>query len=210
MLNEKLKSLLEAKKSIAQKFADLHEKQKFLAEMSRANSKAITKEFINNFSGSDEEVLFMLDYSNDCESMHKFRQDYLKSKQLDSAGYYPSSAQIGLQVDMTNSDEELKKSADSLKKMFHLIKPVSDVNYNTKDKKFNIVQLGTCSLINFEEFPSTVYLVEKGGLYQATTLERRHNEVFADWSEDLGQVLIDAKVKLENKYGYKTDDDEEF
>ena len=51
-----------------------------------------------------------------------------------------------------------------------------------------------------------MYLLEDNGQYKVMTLERYHNEVFAEWSHDLKQVILDTKEAIISKYGYKDEE----
>lgn len=207
MQNEKIKELLIEKQKIGDKFAALYKEQEILIAASKVNREAIGNAFIETFTNSDEDVLFMMDSLYDSDVLYKYRDKYLNNLGLNIAGVFPSSSQYGLEIDLSRSEEELEISVKSLENMFHLIKPIHERFKEKEVNEYHLIRLNYCSLdVDTDAMFSNVYLLEDNGKYKAMTLERRHNEVFAEWSHDLKQVILDTKKAIIAKYGYKDEE----
>lgn len=207
MQNEKIKELLIEKQKIGDKFAALHKEQEILIAASKANREAIGNAFIETFTNSDEDILFMMDSLYDSDVLYKYRDKYLNTLGLNIAGVFPSSSQYGLEIDLSRSEEELELSVKSLENMFHLIKPIHERFKEKEVNEYHLIRLNYYSLdVDTDVIFSNVYLLEDNGKYKTMTLERRHNEVFAEWSHDLKQVILDTKKAIIAKYGYKDEE----
>lgn len=206
MLNEKIADLLKSRKDADVK---CEEARKILASAGKVRSSIqtkIAKTFAESFTGSDEEVMFMLDWENSSDEMYAFRSKFLAERKLQEAGYNTSSLQYGIGVNLYNDEADLRVAAVALKDLFRVIKPVKYDGWAGKGTEYVLVNLNVSSVVEYEKFSDNVYLVKEGDLYQATTIERRHNKVIAGWSEDIAEVMIKTKEYLESHYGYREDD----
>lgn len=207
MQNEKIKNLLIEKQKIGDKFAALHKEQEILIAASKVNREAIGNAFIEAFTNSNEDILFMMETLYDSDVLYKYREKYFKDLGLNISGYFPSSSQYGLEIDLSRSEEELDLSVKSLEEMFHLIKPIHERFREKEVNEYHLIKLGYNSLdVDTDRMFSNVYLLEDNGQYKVMTLERYHNEVFAEWSHDLKQVILDTKEAIISKYGYKDEE----
>lgn len=207
MPNEKIKELLIEKQKIGDKFAALHKEQELLIAASKVNREAIGNAFIETFTNSDEDILFMMESLYDSDVLYQYRDKYFKDRGLNISGFFPSSSQYGLEIDLSRSEEELDVSAKSLENIFHLIKPIHERFKEKEVNEYHIVRLNYYSLdVDTDVMFSNVYLLEDNGKYKVMTLERYDNEVFAEWSHDLKQVIIDAKEAIISKYSYKDEE----
>ena len=207
MLNEKIAGLLKSREEANVKCEDA---RKVLDSAYRVRSgiqTKIAKAFADGFTGSDEEILFMLDLDNSSDEMYAFRSKFLAEKKLKEAGYNTSSRQYGIGVNLYDDEADLRVAAEALKDLFRVIKPVKCDGWAGKGTEYVKVELNISSVVEYEKFSDNVYLVKEGDLYQATTIERRHNKVIVDWSEDIAEVMIKAKDYLESHYGYREDDE---
>lgn len=209
MLNEKIAGLLKSREEADVK---CDEARKVLASAGKVRSgiqTKIAKAFAEGFTGSDEEILFMLDWENSSDEMYAFRSKFLIERKLGEVGYNTSSRQYGVGVNLYNDEADLRVAAAALKDLFRAIKPVKCDGWAGKGTEYVLVHLNISSVVEYEKFSDNVYLVKEGELYQVTTIERRRNTVIADWSEDIAEVMIKAKAYLEENYGYGEDSDED-
>lgn len=207
MMNEKIAGLLKLREEADVK---CDEARKVLASAGKVRSglqTKIAKAFAEGFTGSDEDILFMLDWENSSNEMYEFRSKFLAERKLQEAGYYTDTLQYGIGVNLYNNEAELRVAAEALKDLFRVIKPVKFNGWAGKETEYVLVNLNISSVVEYEKFGDNVYLVKEGDLYQATTIERRHNTVIADWSEDIAEVMIKAKEYLESHYGHDESDD---
>lgn len=207
MLNEKIAGLLKSRDEADVK---CEEARKVLASAGKVRSglqTKIAKAFAESFTGSDEEILFMLDWENSSDEMYAFRSKFLIERKLGEAGYNTSSRQYGIGVNLYNDEADLRVAAEALKDLFRVIKPVKCEGWAGKSTEYVKVELNISSVVEYEKFSDSVYLIKEGDLYQATTIERRHNKVIVDWSEDIAEVMIKTKEYLESYYGYSEDDE---
>lgn len=208
MLNEKIAGLLKSREEADVK---CDEARKVLATAGKVRSgiqTKIAKEFSEGFTGSDEEILFMLDFENSSDDMYAFRSKFLGERKLREAGYNTSSRQYGIGVNLYNDEADLRIAATALKDLFRLIKPVNFDGWSGKGSEYVKVELNISSVVEYEKFSDNVYLVKEGDLYQATTLGHRNNYMITEWSEDIAETMIEAKRYLESHYGYDENDDE--
>jgi len=209
MLNEKLASLLSARTEAQKEHAEKQEELRKAGKTVSNIQTQIANVFVEGFSGSNEDIAFMLDINNSSDAMYEFRSKFLKEKKLTEAGYFPQSLQYGIGVNLYNEEEDLRIAAKSLEELFPVIVPVVIKGWKGEEKEYTLVNLNISSVADYEKFPASLYLVKEGDLYQATTIERRHNDVVADWSPDIAEVLIKAKSFLESHYGYDADNDDD-
>lgn len=207
MPNEKIKELLIEKQKIGDKFAALHKEQELLIAASKVNREAIGNAFIEIFTNSDEDILFMMESLYDSDVLYKYREKYFKDLGLNISGYFPSSSQYGLEIDLSRSDEELDMSVTSLENIFHLIKPIYERFREKEVNEYHLIKLSYDLLdVDTDVMFSNVYLLENNGQYKVMTLERYHNEIFAEWSHDLKQVILNTKEAIISKYAYKDEE----
>ncbi|EPP7234275.1 hypothetical protein ACTOJ1_001218 [Shigella flexneri] len=207
MKNEKIKDLLIEKQKIEDKFAALHKEQEILIAASKINREAIGNAFIEAFTNSDEDILFMMESLYDSDVLYKYREKYFKDLGLNISGYFPSSSQYGLEIDLSRSDEELDMSVTSLENIFHLIKPIYERFREKEVNEYHLIKLSYDLLdVDTDVMFSNVYLLENNGQYKVMTLERYHNEIFAEWSHDLKQVILNTKEAIISKYAYKDEE----
>lgn len=207
MKNEKIKDLLIEKQKIEDKFAALHKEQEMLIAASKINREAIGNAFIEAFTNSDEDILFMMESLYDSDVLYKYREKYFKDLGLNISGYFPSSSQYGLEIDLSRSDEELDMSVTSLENIFHLIKPIYERFREKEVNEYHLIKLSYDLLdVDTDVMFSNVYLLENNGQYKVMTLERYHNEIFAEWSHDLKQVILNTKEAIISKYAYKDEE----
>lgn len=201
MLNEKILNLLASRKEAGEKHDELKKHADDAWKECSDLQNKIGKAFAESFTGTNEEIQFMLSLDNNSDSMYLFRSKFLAEKKLKEAGYHIEANQYGIAVNLYNDEAELRLAAEALKSLFPLIKPVTN-GWNGKEKKYTLVNLNISSVADYEKFPDNVYLVKEGELYQATTIERRHNKVIIDWSDNIAEVIIKAKEYLSSNYGY--------
>lgn len=207
MKNEKIKDLLIEKQKIEDKFAALHKEQEMLIAASKINREAIGNAFIEAFTNSDEDILFMMESLYDSDVLYKYREKYFKDLGLNISGYFPSSSQYGLEIDLSRSDEQLDMSVTSLENIFHLIKPIYERFREKEVNEYHLIKLSYDLLdVDTDVMFSNVYLLENNGQYKVMTLERYHNEIFAEWSHDLKQVILNTKEAIISKYAYKDEE----
>lgn len=202
MLNEKIANLLESRKEAGVKHAELKKHADDAWKECSDLQNKIGQTFAESFTGSDEEIQFMLDLDNSSDAMYNFRSKFLAEKKLKEAGYHIDARQYGIAVNLYNDEEDLRSAAEALKSLFPLIKPVVMDGWNGSKTEYILIHLNIASVADYEKFPDNVYLVKEGELYQATTIERRHNKVIIDWSDNIAEVIIKAKEYLSSNYGY--------
>jgi len=207
MLNEKIAILLESRKEAGEKHAELKKRADDAWKECSDLQNKIGQAFAESFTGTNEEIQFMLDLDNSSDAMYNFRSKFLAEKKLKEAGYHIDSRQHGIAVNLYNDEADLRSAAEALKSLFPLIKPTVMNGWNGKETKYTLVNLNISSVVDYEKFSDNVYLVKEGDLYQATTIENRHNKVIADWSDDIAEVMIKAKEYLESHYGHDESDD---
>ena len=207
MLNEKIAGLLKSREEAEVKCEEARKVLDSAGNVRSGIQTKIAKAFAESFTGSDEEILFMLDLDNSSDAMYAFRSKFLAERKLREAGYNTVSRQYGIGVNLHNDEADLRVAAEALKDLFRVIKPVKCDGWAGKGTEYVKVELNVSSVVEYEKFSDNVYLVKEGDLYQATTIERRHNKVIADWSEDIAEVMIKAKEYLESHYGYREDDE---
>lgn len=178
-------------------------------EITDINEK-LAKAFRASFTGSQEEILFMLDIKNDSRDMYAFISKFLSEKKLSHAFSYPLSSQHGLAVNLYHEESDLRLAAESLKEIFPLIKPVKIKNRKGKNESYTLVELNISSIVDIDNFYSSLFLVKENNLYKATTIDNYHDEIVVDWSDDIASVLIKAKEYLKSRYGYSEDCSESF
>lgn len=151
---------------------------------------------IKNFTGSKEELLYMLDARNDTTKMHIFRDSYLRNKGLHTVGMYPEAEQVGLGIlfDRSSDADYLKLSAKGIKDIFPLIRPVK-VNL-VDDTTHHSMLIDTVNIDDDEKIVDNIYLIEKDGKYCIRTFNKYSPEIFAEWSEDLEWVLTKARESI--------------
>lgn len=208
MLNEKIADLLKSRQEADVKHDELKKVAEEAWKVRVDLQNKIGKVFADGFTGSNEEILFMLDLDNNSDAMYQFRSKFLDDKKLKEAGYHIDARQYGIAVNLYNDEAGLRLAAVALKSLFPLIKPVVMDGLNINKTEYTLVHLNISSVVEYEQFSDNVYLVKEGELYQATTIERRRNKVIVDWCDDIAEVIIKAKEHLESHYGY-TDEDEE-
>lgn len=207
MLNEKIANLLESRKEAGEKHAELKKCADDAWKKCSDLQNKIGQAFAESFTGTNEEIQFMLSLDNNSDAMYLFRSKFLAEKKLKEAGYYTDTRQHGIAVNLYNDEADLRLAAEALKSLFPLIKPVVMNGWNGKETKYTLVNLNISSVVDYEKFSDNVYLVKEGDLYQATTIENRHNKVIADWSDEIAEVMIKAKEYLESHYGHDESDD---
>lgn len=207
MLNEKIANLLESRKEAGEKHAELKKRSDDAWKECSDLQNKIGQAFAESFTGTNEEIQFMLSLDNNSDAMYLFRSKFLADKKLKEAGYNIEERQYGIAVNLYNDEADLRLAAEALKSLFSLIKPTVMNGWNGKETKYTLVNLNISSVVDYEKFSDNVYLVKEGDLYQATTIENRHNKVIADWSDDIAEVMIKAKEYLESHYGHDESDD---
>ncbi len=207
MLNEKIANLLESRKEAGEKHAELKKRADAAWKECSDLQNKIGQAFAESFTGTNEEIQFMLSLDNNSDAMYLFRSKFLAEKKLKEAGYHTDTRQLGIAVNLYNDEADLRSAAEALKSLFPLIKPVVMNGWNGKETKYTLVNLNISSVVDYEKFSDNVYLIKEGDLYQATTIENRHNKVIADWSDDIAEVMIKAKEYLEYYYGHDESDD---
>lgn len=207
MLNEKIANLLESRKEAGEKHAELKKFADDAWKECSALQNKIGQAFAESFTDTNEEIQFMLDLDNNSDAMYNFRYKFLADKKLKEAGYHIDSRQYGIAVNLYNDEADLRSAAEALKSLFPLIKPTVMNGWNGKETEYTLVNLNISSVVDYEKFSDNVYLVKEDDLYQATTIERRHNNVIVDWSDDIAEVMIKAKEYLESHYGHNESDD---
>lgn len=207
MLNEKIAGLLKSREEADNKLVEAQKIVNAAGKVRSGIQTKIAKAFAEGFTGSDEEILFMLDLDNSSDEMYAFRSKFLAERKLREAGFNTVSRQYGIGVNLYDDEADLRVAAEALKDLFRVIKPVKCDGWAGKGTEYVLVHLNISSVVEYEKFSDNVYLVKEGDLYQATTIERRHNKVIVDWSEDIAEVMIKAKEYLESHYGYNEDDE---
>lgn len=192
---------------------DLDRQRKVIMDARKKARENMFKAFLENFTGSDEEVEFMLDYSKSggSDEIYYFHKKYFAQKGIISENLHAETNQIALKLKMADMNEQqIHKLADYiLEQGLNVVKPINqEANFDGKKisgyKLFHIYPYG---LFDQEHFSGDVFLIEKDGLYTVSDSSRYGNNVVViKWNNDLHQTLVDAKNILHNEFGCEEED----
>lgn len=209
MLSSKFKLLQEevADKRNAAKM--LNEKLLVVNNEKNILQSQLLENLIENFTGSKEELLYMLDARNNTSEMHVFREKFLKEKSLETSGMSPETSQVGIKFFFYKEfdDKELKKLVKSIEDIFPLLKPVKV--RMSKEEVEHVMLINTDYIAHADDLYCSVYLVERDGKYCVKTFNHYYNKTFAEWSENLEEVLKKARENIILIHGIDESYDEE-
>lgn len=168
--------------------------------------------FLENFSGSDEDVAFLMDYSQTGhhEGIYNFHHKYFGAHGLRSDGLYGENNQVALQMRLSDkTDEEIRAmSAYLIKQPLKIIKPIQkEVNFNDEQiSGYRFFEILLNDTFDYDSFEGGLHLIEKDGKYAVGSATRFHSVVLVDWNDDLAETLIKTKAILVAQYTYCEED----
>lgn len=192
---------------------ELERKRKLIQE-SRLNARNhMLDVFLKNFSGSDEDVAFLLDYSQSGhnDKVYDFHQKYFTEKGLVSENLYGETNQVALKMKLSNkTDDEIRAlSAYMTEQPLKIIKPLQrEVMFgNKKITGYRFFEIILDDSFDYSCFNGGVHLVEQNGMYAVGSASRFNSIVVVDWNSDMAETLIKAKATLREKYTYQENED---
>lgn len=201
MLSSEFKSLLEQVADKRNTANMLREKLQVVNNERTLLQSQLLEILKKNFTGSKEELLYMLDARNDTSEMHVFREKFLKQKFLQTSGMHPETSQVGIKFAFNKyfDVDELRELVKNIKEIFPLLKPVKV--HMGKDDVEHVMIIETDYIAHADDLCYQVYLVEKDGQYCVKTFNSHYDKTFAEWSEDLEYVLTKARENIIRIHG---------
>lgn len=188
---------------------DLDRQRKVIMDARKKARENMLKSFIENFTGSDEEVEFMLDYykSGGSNEIYYFHKKYFEPKGIISENLHGETNQVALKLKMADMDDsEIHKLADYiLEQGLNVVKPLTK-EINCAGKKisgYKLFHIYPYDLFESDYFTGDVFLIEKDGMYAVSDSSCHNSIVIVKWNNNLHKTLVDAKNILRNEYSYK-------
>lgn len=164
--------------------------------------------FLENFSGSDEDVAFLMDSSQTGyhDGIYNFHHKYFEAHGLRSDGFYGENNQVALQMRLSDkNDEEIRAmSAYLIKQPLKIIKPIKkEVCFgDEKISGYRFFEILLNDTFDYDSFEGGLHLIEKDGKYAVGSATRFDSVVLVEWNDDLAETLIKAKAILVEEYTY--------
>lgn len=164
--------------------------------------------FLENFSGSDEDVAFLMDYSQtgSHDGIYNFHHKYFEAHGLRSDGLYGENNQVALQMRLSDkTDEEIQAmSAYLIKQPLKIIKPIKkEVRFgDEKISGYRFFEILLNDTFDYDSFEGGLHLIEKDSKYAVGSATRFDSVVLVEWNDDLAETLIKAKAILVEEYTY--------
>jgi len=193
---------------------DLDRQRKVIMDARKKARENMFKTFIENFTGSDEEVKFMLDYSKSggSDEIYYFHKKYFAPKGIISENLHGETNQIALKLKMADMNEQqIHKLADYiLEQGLSVVKPINqEVSIDGKKiSEYKLFHIYPYGLFEQDYFTGDVFLIEKDGMYAVSDSSRYgNNVVVVKWNNNLHQTLVEAKDILQKEFGCKDDEE---